>query len=171
VGQYTTELIIVMINLDRQAYLPPLQSHALSGVRRAIWQGMLGLLYASLAACSGGGVSQQSLSTPDSFEPRPKALYVDVQGFFPLQANLMITWPGCRAAEDFTLLAQTERRFTLEIPTRQMRPPNCPGQGTPWEQIIALDLNGLRAGMYEVNVNGVLTTFELPVDMPASTPY
>lgn len=103
---------------------------------------------------------------PPPKPPRPRDVYVDVQGRYPLQANLMITWGGCRAVADFSLQRRRDGRFILAVPTRP--DPKCPGRGQPWEQIIPLDLTGLAAGVYEVEVNGLVTTFELPVDVPAA---
>jgi len=40
----------------------------------------------------------------------------------------------------------------------------CAQVMTPFEEVVALDVVGLKAGVYTVDVNGVGDTFELQMD-------
>ena len=54
-------------------------------------------------------------------------------------------------------------KFYITITT--IRPfDKCAPVATPFEEVIPLDVIDLKAGIYTVNVNGVIDTFELQVD-------
>jgi inhibitor of cysteine peptidase len=59
--------------------------------------------------------------------------------------------------------------FSVNITTSRPADIVCAQVVTPFEEIISLDVVGLKAGSYTVDVNGVRDTFELQVDNIAKT--
>jgi inhibitor of cysteine peptidase len=88
---------------------------------------------------------------------------------FPVQVNVVARGnlpDGC------TTIDQTEEKregntFLVTITT--VRPPDraCTEALVPFEEVISLDVAGLAAGTYTVDVNRVRDTFELAVDNKA----
>ena len=60
--------------------------------------------------------------------------------------------------------SRTDNTFTVKIGTVRPADMACAEVLTPFEQNIPLDVHGLKAGTYTVNVNGVTETFELQAD-------
>lgn len=114
--------------------------------------------------CVPPGTQDSEPST--SFPPPPRAAYVDVQGRYPVQANLILTWPGCRWPNTLAMTRGQNGDFVVTVTTQQAQDGQCPGHGQSWDQVIPLDVAGLAAGAHEVEVNGLATTFELPVAIP-----
>jgi inhibitor of cysteine peptidase len=72
---------------------------------------------------------------------------------------------GCTTLESIDQ-ARHEEGFEITITTRRPAGMNCPQVIMPFEEIISLDVSGLKAGVYTVTVNGRLSrTFMLPVDV------
>ena len=87
---------------------------------------------------------------------------------FPVQVNAVAHgWlgDGCTRVDTVTQRRDLEKRtFTVEITTLRPRDAVCTLIARPLEQTIALDVYGLPAGTYTVDVNGVTATFTLSVD-------
>jgi inhibitor of cysteine peptidase len=59
---------------------------------------------------------------------------------------------------------RTEQAFQVTITTIRPADAMCTQALQPFEKVIALDVLGLQAGTYSVNVNGVTGSFALAVD-------
>ncbi len=72
---------------------------------------------------------------------------------------------GCTEIDDVTTDFDAESKtFTVEITTVRDRDAMCTQALVPFEERIELDIYGLPAGTYTVDVNGVRETFTLDVD-------
>jgi hypothetical protein len=85
---------------------------------------------------------------------------------FPVQVRVVARGnhpDGCTSIESVDQ-TRDERAFLVTIAT--FRPPDaiCTQEIVPFEETIALDVLGLPAGAYSVDVNGISGTFELAVD-------
>jgi hypothetical protein len=85
---------------------------------------------------------------------------------FPVQIHAVVQGDlnnGCTEIDQVT----TERQgnsFMVTITTRAPVGVACTEALVPFEEKVPLEVNGLTAGDYTVNVNGVTATFNLPVD-------
>ncbi len=85
---------------------------------------------------------------------------------FPVQVNVHVTgWlgDGCTTL-DQVAQARTGNIFTVRITTARPTDLICTQQLVGFEKTIALEVAGLPAGTYTVDVNGVTDTFTLAVD-------
>jgi inhibitor of cysteine peptidase len=85
---------------------------------------------------------------------------------FPVQVNVHVTgWlgDGCTTLDQVTQV-QTGNTITVRITTARPTDAICTQQLVGFEKTIALDVAGLPAGTYTVDVNGVIDTFTLSVD-------
>ncbi len=96
-------------------------------------------------------VDQIEILTLESF---PVQIHVRVMGSLP---------DGCTSvgAVHNTL---TEQTFRVEVQTTRPADRMCTQQIVPFEQTVPLDVAGLAAGTYTVDVNGVTGTFTLSMD-------
>lgn len=104
--------------------------------------------------------------------------YVDkvdilVMESFPVQINAHVIGnlpDGCTSVGNITTTYE-ENVFTIVIETNRPADRMCTEALVPFEQTVPLDVNGLLAGTYTVDVNGVTTTFTLDIDnvLPDST--
>lgn len=96
---------------------------------------------------------------------------------FPVQINVRTrgTLPnGCTTIDDVST-EQVGNEFNVVISTIQPADAVCSQAVVPFEENIALDVDGLPAGSYQVNVNGRIGSFTLSVDnvagaMPTAVP-
>jgi len=85
---------------------------------------------------------------------------------FPVQVNV-VAWgnlpDGCTTIDE---VIQERDGNTFRVTITTVRPVGmvCTEALEPFERVIALDVYGLPAGVYTVDVNGVTGTFELAVD-------
>ena len=85
---------------------------------------------------------------------------------FPVQINVIAKGEhpdSCTKADEITTRREGNTFFvtlTASRPADVM----CAQVITPFEEVIALDVVGLKAGVYTVDVNGVRDTFELQMD-------
>jgi inhibitor of cysteine peptidase len=70
---------------------------------------------------------------------------------------------GCEEIYD-VLASRNEDTFTVTLNAAAPKDATCTQVLRPFEETFALDVNGLPAGVYTVDVNGVTGTFELAVD-------
>lgn len=85
---------------------------------------------------------------------------------FPVQVNAVARGnlpDGCTGI-DQVLQERSGDTFLVTITTLRAADAVCTQALVPFEQIIALDVYGLAAGVYTVTVNGVSETFDLVVD-------
>jgi len=93
---------------------------------------------------------------------------------FPVQINVVAKGnlpDGCTTIDQVTHVRQGNT-FKVTITTARPADRMCTQALVPFEQTIALDVYGLKAGTYTVDVNGVTKTFTLDMDNALqSTPY
>jgi inhibitor of cysteine peptidase len=134
---------------------------------------------ALLAACS----TQPTLTPTPAFDIQPpgvkatpgeairaKAQIDDIEILilesFPVQVNVMVhgNLPnGCATIDDI-VQERIGQEFRVTITTVQPADVMCAEVLVPFEETISLDVVGLKAGTYTVNVNGVIRSFDLAMD-------
>ncbi|MEA1864193.1 MAG: hypothetical protein U9N46_03180 [Euryarchaeota archaeon] len=82
---------------------------------------------------------------------------------FPVQVNVVARgeYPdSCTEVDEITTRREGDTFF---VTITAFRPADamCAQVITPFEEVIALDVVGLKAGVYTVEVNGIRDTFEL----------
>ena len=85
---------------------------------------------------------------------------------FPVQVQVVALGnlpDGCTRIGEITQ-EQVGNEFRVNIATVRPEHALCPQALVPFEQTVALEVVGLPAGTYEVNVNGVTGSFELTAD-------
>ena len=85
---------------------------------------------------------------------------------FPVQVNVIVKGylaDNCTEI-DRIIEFRDENTFYINIKTKRPADVFCTQVIRPFEETITLDVDGLNAGVYEVNVNGVLGSFELTMD-------
>ncbi|MCP4415911.1 MAG: hypothetical protein GY805_04765 [Chloroflexi bacterium] len=91
---------------------------------------------------------------------------------FPVQVHVSVTGflgDGCTTLADITM-TKTGNTFFIDISKQRPADMICTQQLTTFEELIALDVNGLLAGTYTVDVNGVSDSFTLDMDNVANLP-
>ncbi|MCD4843847.1 MAG: hypothetical protein K8R25_05090 [Methanosarcinales archaeon] len=85
---------------------------------------------------------------------------------FPVQVNVVArgVHPDSCTKVDKITTRQEENTFFVTITASRPTDAICAQVITPFEEIIELDVVGLKAGAYTVDVNGVKDTFELEID-------
>lgn len=85
---------------------------------------------------------------------------------FPVQIQVIARGnlpDGCTTIDE-TLSERTDTLFRVTITTERPSEAACTEALVPFEHVIGLDVFGLPAGEYEVDVNGVKGSFELAMD-------
>jgi len=85
---------------------------------------------------------------------------------FPVQINVIARGnlpDACTRIDDITVNREGNT-FMVTITTLRPAGAVCAQVVTPFEEVVALDVVGLEAGTYTVNVNGITGTFQLQVD-------
>lgn len=85
---------------------------------------------------------------------------------FPVQVRAIVkgyTPDSCTTISEIKQ-ERTGNTFNVKITTTRPADLACAQVITPFEETIPLDVAGLKAGTYTVNVNGVTETFTLSVD-------
>lgn len=91
---------------------------------------------------------------------------------FPVQVNAIVSGnlpDGCTTIGGVTQ-AREANRFTVTLTTLRDANAACTEALVPYQEIISLDVAGLAAGNYVVDVNGMTQTFTLSVDNVLATP-
>lgn len=93
---------------------------------------------------------------------------IELMESFPVQARVVVTGSmtnNCTTAVvrgiDFD---EASGVFMVELGSEYPMNAACLAEATPYSQFIPLDLTGLAAGTYTVDVNGTTATFTLDVD-------
>ena len=87
-------------------------------------------------------------------ESFPVQIHVVATGYFP---------DGCTELDKITIIRE-DNTFNVHITSKRPADAICTQAIVPFEEVIPLDVYGLEAGVYEVDVNGVKGSFELTVD-------
>ena len=137
---------------------------------------VLALVLVSVTACalSVEPTPQPSLSAPTDTpvgEPFEGDLRVDsidivILESFPVQVRVMAKGQvrdGCVKIER-VIEERKGNIFQITLVTERLANARCTDEPQPFEHGFALDVLGLKAGVYTVTVNGVSDTFELAVD-------
>jgi inhibitor of cysteine peptidase len=85
---------------------------------------------------------------------------------FPVQINVVAKGylpDGCTKI-DQTIKNREGNTFLITITTKRPVDAMCTMAIVPFEEVISLDVYGLEAGDYEVNVNGIMDSFTLEMD-------
>jgi len=133
---------------------------------------VLGLLVAFLLTnCGPGGEPQPPVGTPDDeeilhAEANVEEVQIQILESFPVQVNVVAqgTLPDACTTIDQIEQRREEDVFFVTITTARPAGLACAEVIEPFEQVVPLDVVGLSAGEYTVDVNGVRETFELAVD-------
>lgn len=96
-------------------------------------------------------VENIQIMTLESF---PVQIHVLAEGYLP---------DGC--TEVYTVTTEREgNTFNVNISTKRPKDAICTQEIVPFNETISLEVHGLKAGNYTVNVNGVTGSFEIAVD-------
>jgi len=95
-------------------------------------------------------------------EPFPEQVYTVVYGYLPNPCTVIGSVEQSRSDNVFTI------RLNKIVPAENKGKP-CSTSQVPYEETIPLEVKGLNAGTYSVNVNGVIESFELGVDPTPAT--
>jgi inhibitor of cysteine peptidase len=124
-------------------------------------------LAATLAAC-GSAAQPSPIPTP---EPDAGKIFVDSVDIlmlesFPVQVNVVVKGnlsDGCTQIND---IVQEREDNTFHITLATARPADqvCTQALVPFEEVVPLDVLGLEAGTYTVDVHGVTDSFTLDMD-------
>lgn len=131
-----------------------------------LWLALIGCTSIRPGMGDAVGQSQAGGTTPglavvDSIQIDQQAqVQVTVQGNLP---------DGCTELGEADV-TRTGEQFAITLPTSRPTDAFCTQALVPFEEIIPLDVTGLPAGDYVVNVNGVSETFTLASDNRAVTP-
>lgn len=107
--------------------------------------------------------------TPDPrFTPQPlvQELEVLILESFPVQVNVHLKGilpDGCTTFEE-VLVTRVDNVFTLEVKTHHSGEQACDMVARFFEEVVSLDVVGLKAGVYQVVAQGVTSSFTLAQD-------
>jgi inhibitor of cysteine peptidase len=124
----------------------------------------------SLSACAGGGSTPFPTIPKDGETLFGKATVEEVEVIylesFPLQVHVQAKGylaDSCTAIDEVNVV-RADHRFEVEITTRRPAQEMCAQMVQPFEKSIPLDVYGLAAGDYSVDVNGVQAEFTFTQD-------
>jgi inhibitor of cysteine peptidase len=108
-----------------------------------------------------------AISSTESYEAPVDGVEILVMESFPVQINVIAsgTLPdGCSTIDPD--IVQTQQDTTFNVTINAVRPVDvvCTAEAAPFQEIISLDVDGLPAGSYAVDVNGATAGFTLDVD-------
>ncbi len=89
-----------------------------------------------------------------TLESFPVQIQVVAEGYLP---------NGCPKIDEITV-EREENTFNIKISTKSPKDAMCTQAIVPFSKTIPLEVQGLKAGNYTVNVNGIMGSFELAVD-------
>jgi inhibitor of cysteine peptidase len=119
---------------------------------------------------SAGGASESPLPEPGDDVIVGEALVESIELLmlesFPLQVNVIVRGSLNDACTSLGEVTQVRRGSRIHLNVSTVRPADrvCAQVLAPFEKTFSLDVHGLPAGKYTVDVNGVTETFELAVD-------
>jgi inhibitor of cysteine peptidase len=92
---------------------------------------------------------------------------------YPIQINVLVKGhflDNCTTIADIIAEEPKANVFAFQISIARQTKHKCEQRNEPFEEIIPLDIEGLKAGIYAVTVNGITDTFELGIDNPVIHP-
>ena len=131
-----------------------------------------------VAACGGQPTETPSAGEIPSGEMTHGEAMVDeidilILESFPVQIQVLARGnlpDGCTEIDEI-IREQEDQTFNVTITTVRSADAMCTEALVPFEETFSLDVYGLPAGVYTVDVNGVTGTFELAVDnVPQTEP-
>jgi hypothetical protein len=105
-------------------------------------------------------------------EAQVETLDILIMESFPVQVNVHVTGylgDGCTTLGDIETTQEGDT-FLVHITTQRPADAMCTQQLVGFEENVALDVEGLPAGTYTVDVNGVTDTFTLDMDNSPQLP-
>ena len=121
----------------------------------------------ALSACQSPS-SNETITEPALVE----SIEILILESFPVQVHVRVKGILGDSCTTLGQITQTRQNNTFMITVMATRPADaiCAAIIAEFEKVIVLDVYGLPAGTYTVDVNGVRDTFTLPVDnaMPSS---
>jgi inhibitor of cysteine peptidase len=133
---------------------------------------VLFMVLVAIVACSPGAEPTPTPAAPGGDEP-PVAGQAAVESIeililesFPVQVHVVARGnlpDGCTSIDQITEERDGET-FRVTITTTRPADQMCTQALVPFEETIALDVYGLPAGTYAVDVNGATDTFTLDID-------
>ncbi|MGC9467377.1 MAG: hypothetical protein ACP5HS_02180 [Anaerolineae bacterium] len=149
-------------------------------MRRVRWFGALVVLFLTVMAGSGCTLTGRAQDDHGTTSPPIKgvapidSVEVVLLESFPVQAEAVAKGnlpDGCTELAEASV-AREGNRFTVVLPTTRPADAVCTEALAPYEVTIPLDVKGLTAGSYTVDVNGVTASFDLAVDneLPSEGP-
>ncbi|MFP4654290.1 MAG: hypothetical protein ACLFMM_01210 [Methanohalobium sp.] len=91
---------------------------------------------------------------------------INIKESLPVQVRVMAEGyfsDGCTQIHEIEK-ERKKNNFNVTITTKRPKDKICTQQIVPFEENISLDVEGLKAGVYNVSVNGVNSSFELTTD-------
>jgi inhibitor of cysteine peptidase len=129
------------------------------------WLPVLALALALLlGACGPVATGPTVLPDPDTVVV--EQIDIQILESFPVQVHVVARGKLPDACSYIDKIDQSRQgnAFTVTLSLARRPDAKCALQSTPFEQVIPLDVLGLKAGVYTVTVNGVTGTFELTQD-------
>jgi inhibitor of cysteine peptidase len=108
--------------------------------------------------------------TPDATPVAGDAAVEDIEIMmlesFPVQVSVVVKGYLSDACTSLGEIVQSRNGNTFKVSIKTVRPADkvCADVISPFEETISLDVVGLKAGTYTVDVNGVTETFTLSAD-------
>ncbi len=113
-------------------------------------------------------IDQQAKTSGPSMilgEAKVTKIEILIMESFPVQVNVIVHGEFPDSCTEIDTIITRLEGDTFFITVTTSRPyDKCALVITPFEEVIPLEVAGLKAGIYTVNVNGVMGTFELQVD-------
>ncbi len=140
----------------------------LSPRRAALWLCALGLVMIFSAAC-GGTAGEPIAGQPTAGAPQlapVESIAVQILESFPVQVRVIArgTLPDECSSIGEVLPSRVGNQFHIAVFMQRAGAGECSAQPVPFEQSIPLAVEGLPAGNYLVDVNGVTDSFSLAMD-------
>jgi inhibitor of cysteine peptidase len=130
------------------------------------------ILMLMLAACGRRGPAPTP--TPTVNASLVESVDILILESFPVQVHAVVRGnlpDGCTEIDEITQ-TRDDNQFELHIRTIRPTDTGCTLALAPFEEVVPLDVVGLKAGIYLVTVDGVTNSFELSTDnVLVGTPY
>lgn len=124
----------------------------------------------SLGACSADSKQTAVVDTRPTVNVSPdfviEQVDVQVSDSFPVQVTVLISGQladDCKTPA-YDIEEITGPVFTINMIESATAVPNCRHSRATFTHTVPLAVDGLKAGIYTINVNGVVKNFELTVD-------
>lgn len=126
-----------------------------------LWLALWAAIGIALAGCAAADARETEFG-----EARVESIDIQILESFPVQVNVIArgSLPDPCTAIDEAQTAREGNTFRITLTTRRPAGEVCVQVLAPFEETIPLDVAGLPAGDYLVDVNGVTGTFSLAVD-------